>query len=158
MSTLVCFHAHPDDEALTTGGTMARAAAEGHRVVLVVATGGEWGEVPDDLGPGETLVQRRASELDRSAELLGVSRVVRLGYVDSGMTGWEQNTLPGAFVSASVDEAAARLADVLRQERADVLTVYDGTATTGIPTMSWCIALGTPRPRLPASPTCTRPP
>jgi LmbE family N-acetylglucosaminyl deacetylase len=133
MATLVCFHAHPDDEALTTGGTMARAAAEGHRVVLVVATGGEWGEVPGDLGPSETLVQRRAAELDRSAALLGVNRVVRLGYVDSGMTGWEQNALPGAFVAAPVHEAAQRLADVLRSERADVLTVYDWHGNYGHP-------------------------
>ena len=48
MSTLVCFHAHPDDEALSTGGTIARASAEGHRVVLVVATDGAYGEVPED--------------------------------------------------------------------------------------------------------------
>ena len=55
MGTLVLFHAHPDDESITTGGTAARAAAEGHRVVLVVATGGEHGEVPPDLAPGEEL-------------------------------------------------------------------------------------------------------
>ena len=56
MGTLVCFHAHPDDESISTGGTMARAVAEGHRVVLVVATNGDHGEVPEDLAPGETLV------------------------------------------------------------------------------------------------------
>jgi LmbE family N-acetylglucosaminyl deacetylase len=133
MGTLVCFHAHPDDEALTTGGTMARAVAEGHRVVLVVATGGEWGEVPEDLAPGETLVQRRSLELDRSAEQLGVTKVVRLGYVDSGMTGWPQNELAGAFVAVPVPEAAARLAEVLRAEGADVLTVYDWHGNYGHP-------------------------
>ena len=65
MSTLVCFHAHPDDEAISTGGAMARAAAEGHRVVLVVATDGAHGEVPDDLADGETLVDRRKQETPR---------------------------------------------------------------------------------------------
>ena len=73
MGTLVLFHAHPDDEAISTGGTAARAAAEGHRVVLVIATGGEHGEVPDDLAPGETLVDRRRAETDRSAAALGIT-------------------------------------------------------------------------------------
>ena len=59
MGTLVCFHAHPDDEPTTTGGTIARAAADRHRVVLVVATNGDHGEAPDDLEPGESLVERR---------------------------------------------------------------------------------------------------
>ena len=94
MGTLVCFHAHPDDESITTGGTMARAAAEGHRVVLVIATNGEYGEVPEDLAPGETLVDRRRVETAHSAEALGIDRVVWLGYEDSGMTGWEQNANP----------------------------------------------------------------
>ena len=95
MGTLVCFHAHPDDEAMTTGGTMARAAAEGHRVVLVVATNGEHGESPDDLAAGETLVDRRRARDGTSRRTaLGVHRVVWLGYHDSGMTGWEQNADP----------------------------------------------------------------
>jgi LmbE family N-acetylglucosaminyl deacetylase len=125
MGTLVCFHAHPDDEATSTGGTIARASAEGHRVVLVVATGGEYGEVPDDLAPGETLVARRATELAKSAEVLGVHRVAWLGYVDSGMQGWEQNADPNSFMLADIDDAAARLAAVLIEEQADVLTTYD---------------------------------
>ena len=57
MGTLVCFHAHPDDECLATGGAIARASAEGHRVVLVVATNGDHGQIPNDLASGETLVQ-----------------------------------------------------------------------------------------------------
>ena len=61
MGTLVVFHAHPDDEAIVTGGSMARAHAEGHRVVLVVATNGEHGEVPDDLADGETLATGAAT-------------------------------------------------------------------------------------------------
>ncbi len=133
MGTLVCFHAHPDDEAITTGGSMARASAEGHRVVLVVATNGDHGEVPHDLAPGETLVDRRRVETARSAEALGVHRVVWLGYSDSGMTGWEQNDHDGSFMQAPLDEAAERLADVLREEHADVLTTYDWHGNYGHP-------------------------
>jgi LmbE family N-acetylglucosaminyl deacetylase len=133
VGTLVCFHAHPDDEAISTGGSMARAAEEGHRVVLVVATNGEHGEVPDDLGRGETLVDRRRRETEASAALLGVERIVWLGYSDSGMTGWEQNLGPGAFMQADLEEAAGRLAAVLREERADVLTTYDWHGNYGHP-------------------------
>ena len=110
MGTLVCLHAHPDDESISTGGTIARAVAEGHRVVLVVATNGDFGEVPDDLAPGETLVDRRRKETEASAAVLGLHRVAWLGYADSGMTGWEQNTLPNAFLQAPLEEAAERLA------------------------------------------------
>ena len=133
MATLVCFHAHPDDEAITTGGSMARASDEGHRVVLVVATNGDFGEVPDDLADGETLVDRRRKELMRSAEVLGIHRVVWLGYRDSGMTGWEQNADPESFMQADVDEAAERLAAILREEQAHVLTTYDWHGNYGHP-------------------------
>src|SRR5262245_56641775 len=133
MATLVCFHAHPDDETLTTGGTMAKAAKAGHRVVLVVATGGEFGEVPDDLAPGETLVDRRRVETQRSADTIGVSRLVWLGYQDSGMSGWEQNNNPASFVRADLEEAAGRLAAVLTEEAADVVTVYDWHGNYGHP-------------------------
>jgi LmbE family N-acetylglucosaminyl deacetylase len=133
MGTLVCFHAHPDDEAISTGGSMARAAAEGHRVVLVVATNGEHGERPDDLAPGESLVDRRRKETTASAAALGVNRIVWLGYEDSGMTGWEQNANPSSFLQADVDEAAGRLAEVLVEEDADVVTVYDWHGNYGHP-------------------------
>jgi LmbE family N-acetylglucosaminyl deacetylase len=133
MGTLVCFHAHPDDESITTGGSMARAVAEGHRVVLVVATNGDYGEVPDDLADGETLVDRRRLESARSVEALGAHRLVWLDYRDSGMTGWEQNQDPASFLQAPVDDAAARLAAVLREESADVLTVYDWHGNYGHP-------------------------
>jgi LmbE family N-acetylglucosaminyl deacetylase len=133
MSTLVSFHAHPDDEAIATGGSLARASAEGHRVVLVIATHGEWGEVPDALAPGETLVHRREAETAESARILGIHRVAWLGYEDSGMTGWEQNSNPGSFHQAPVDEAAERLAAILREEQADILTVYDWHGNYGHP-------------------------
>jgi LmbE family N-acetylglucosaminyl deacetylase len=129
----VFFHAHPDDEAIATGGTMARAAAEGHRVVLVVATDGAFGEVPDDLADGETLADRRRRETVGSAAALGIHRVVELGYRDSGMTGWDGNSDPASFWQADVDEAATRLADVLREEDADVVTIYDWHGGYGHP-------------------------
>jgi len=125
-ATLVCFHAHPDDEAIQTGGTIARAAAEGHRVVLVFATRGELGEVDDGvLAPGETLADRRSRECAAAAEILGAARVAFLGYHDSGMAGEPTNDDPAAFWQADLDEAAGRLAAILREEAAEVLTVYD---------------------------------
>jgi LmbE family N-acetylglucosaminyl deacetylase len=133
MGTLVCFHAHPDDESISTGGTIARAKAEGHRVVLVVATNGDHGEVPDDLAPGESLVDRRRAETERSAAVLGIDRLVWLGYADSGMTGWDQNEHPDAFIQVPVTVAAEQLAAVLQAERADVLTTYDWHGNYGHP-------------------------
>jgi LmbE family N-acetylglucosaminyl deacetylase len=132
--TLVTFHAHPDDEAIATGGIMARAAAEGNRVVLVVATRGEVGEVDDGfLAPGETLAERRVVETGRAAEALGVARVEFLGYRDSGMEGEPTNDAEGSFWSADIEEAAARLAAILEEEDADVLTVYDARGGYGHP-------------------------
>jgi len=134
MTTLVTFHAHPDDESIATGGVMAKAADEGHRVVLVVATRGEHGEVADGfLSPGEELWQRRMKETEASAAILGVARVEFLGYVDSGMIGTPENDAPEAFWQADVEEAAARLAAILAEEEADVLTVYDENGVYGHP-------------------------
>jgi LmbE family N-acetylglucosaminyl deacetylase len=134
VATLVCFHAHPDDEAIATGGTMAKAAAAGHRVVLVVATRGELGEpVPGVLADGEDLWQRRVIETHHSAEVLGADRVEFLGYVDSGMMGEPTNDDPTCFWQADVDEAAERLAAILRDVGADVLTIYDWHGNYGHP-------------------------
>jgi LmbE family N-acetylglucosaminyl deacetylase len=132
--TLVCLHAHPDDEAIATGGTMARAAAEGHRVVLVVATKGEHGEVPERfLADGEHLWQRRVEETHAAAEVLGVERVEFLGYIDSGMVGTPENDASDCFWQAPIDHAAARLAAILEEEHADVLTAYDENGVYGHP-------------------------
>jgi len=134
MATLVCFHAHPDDECITTGGVMAKAAADGHRVVLVVATRGEHGEVPDGmLAPGEALSEVRVREVTASAAVLGVSRLELLGYVDSGMIGTPENAAPESFWRADVEEAAQRLARILHDEQADVLTIYDDHGGYGHP-------------------------
>ncbi|MEJ2870311.1 PIG-L family deacetylase [Actinomycetospora sp. OC33-EN08] len=134
MATLVTFHAHPDDECISCGGVMRSAADAGHRVVLVVATGGEHGEiVPGVLDPGETLGHRRHRETLESARILGVARTEFLGYVDSGMVGTETNTGDGAFAAADVEEAAGKLAAILREEDADVLTIYDDHGGYGHP-------------------------
>ncbi|GAA4553946.1 PIG-L family deacetylase [Amycolatopsis samaneae] len=134
MATLVTFHAHPDDECIATGGVMRKASDEGHRVVLVVATRGEVGEVPDGfLAEGEQLWERRVRETHAAAEILGVKRVEFLGYRDSGMMGEPTNEHEGSFWTAPVEEAAERLAAILREEQADVLTVYDDNGGYGHP-------------------------
>jgi LmbE family N-acetylglucosaminyl deacetylase len=134
MATLVSFHAHPDDEAIPTGGTLAKAAADGHRVVIVFATKGEHGEIPESfLEEGQQLWQRRVEECHRAAEVLGAARVEFLGFVDSGMMGTPENDAPESFWQADVEEAASRLAAILEEEEADVLTVYDDHGTYGHP-------------------------
>lgn len=134
MATLVAFHAHPDDECISQSGSLAKAAADGHRTVIVYATRGELGQVPDGLlAPGETLVERRVTEAGRSAEVLGVARVEWLGYRDSGMMGTPENGDPRCFWQADVEEAAGRLAAILRDEGADVLTIYDDHGNYGHP-------------------------
>jgi LmbE family N-acetylglucosaminyl deacetylase len=139
VTTLVCFHAHPDDETTGTAGVMAQAAARGLRTVIVVATNGEHGEpVPGVLREGEQLWQRRIEEVRRSADVLGVARVELLGYRDSGMMGESTNDDPACFWRADVDEAAERLAEVLRSEleQSDdgvVLTIYDEHGGYGHP-------------------------
>jgi LmbE family N-acetylglucosaminyl deacetylase len=134
MATLVSFHAHPDDECIACGGIIRKASDEGHRVVLVVATRGEHGEVADGfLGPGEQLWQRRVAETHASAEILGAHRVEFLGYADSGMMGTPANGARGSFWTTPVDEAAKKLAALLDEERADVLTCYDEHGGYGHP-------------------------
>ena len=134
MATAVFFHAHPDDESIATGGTMARMAAAGHRVVLVTATRGELGEVPDGmLSPGETLADRREIELATACKALGVARHEYLGYRDSGMEGEPTNDDPACFWQADIGEAADRLAAILHEEGADVFTAYDEHGNYGHP-------------------------
>jgi LmbE family N-acetylglucosaminyl deacetylase len=121
MATIVAFHAHPDDEVLLTGGTLARLSAEGHRVVVVVACDGNmWAATAEGAG-------RRMNELRASAAVLGVARVEHLGYADSGSgpVVYEDPPDRQRFTRADLDEAAGRLAKLLREEKADVLLSYD---------------------------------
>jgi LmbE family N-acetylglucosaminyl deacetylase len=134
VGTIVSFHAHPDDEAIGTAGTLARAADAGHRVVLVFATRGELGEpVPGVLGDGEQLAMRRSAECFAAAREIGAKRVEFLGWTDSGMMGEPANDAPYCFWQASVEHAARRLAVILDEEEPDVLTVYDDNGGYGHP-------------------------
>jgi len=150
VTTLVFLHAHPDDEALLTAGTMARAAAEGQRVVLVVATDGAEGLASSDMSAGG-LAARRAAELDASAAALGVHRVVRLPYADSGLHGdaVQQPGGPLPWCAAPFDEAVEAVAAVLREERADVPPTTP-LAATGTPTTGPCTRWVPRRLRSPA--------
>src|SRR5688500_3100268 len=128
--TVVFFHAHPDDEAIFTGGTMALLAAAGWRVVLVVATAGEQGLSSALVGPEVPLAVRRTAETAQAAELLGAQRIEFLGYHDSGVDGPGDRPV-GAFADAPVAEAAARLAGILAEERARALVSYDARGIYG---------------------------
>ena len=126
MATAVFFHAHPDDEAIATGGTMVLGARRGHRIVLVCATDGAVGEAdPDVIPDGETLADVRARELAAAADELSVDRLEFLGYKDSGMENTPTNDDPDCFWQADVEEAAERLAGILREEHASIVTIYD---------------------------------
>lgn len=134
MGTLVCFHAHPDDEAIATGGLMAKAAAVGHRVVLVCATRGEQGEPqPGVLDDDEPLWSRRMTELAAACEILGAEEPRWLGYEDSGMMGEPTNDNPASFWRSDHAEAVDRLVAILREVDADVLTIYDEHGGYGHP-------------------------
>ncbi len=127
MATVLAFHAHPDDEVLLTGGTLARLAADGHRTVVVVACCG-------GLGQGANAnPETRLAELRASAARLGVARVVHLGYADSGHGPVLFPDPPGQvrFARADLDEAAGKLAALIREERADVLLSYDPRGAYG---------------------------
>jgi N-acetyl-1-D-myo-inositol-2-amino-2-deoxy-alpha-D-glucopyranoside deacetylase len=138
--SLLLVHAHPDDESIGTGATMARYAAEGARVTLVTCTLGELGEViPPDLShllPGE-LGQHRVRELDRACAALGVKDHRFLGgegrYRDSGMMGLPDNDDPRCFWQVGVEEAARQLAQVIEEVQPGAIVTYDANGFYGHP-------------------------
>jgi LmbE family N-acetylglucosaminyl deacetylase len=130
--TVVVLHAHPDDEAIFTGATIRRLADHGARVVLVTATGGELGEPRVPLR-GRTLAQVRTAELERSAALLGVERLVLLGRRDSGLPGWDAGLDPRALVRADLRGLAETLARLVESERAEAVVGYDADGIYGHP-------------------------
>ncbi|MEW2529016.1 N-acetyl-1-D-myo-inositol-2-amino-2-deoxy-alpha-D-glucopyranoside deacetylase [Streptomyces sp. NPDC047071] len=140
---LLLVHAHPDDESINNGATMAAYAAAGARVTLVTCTLGEEGEViPAELAHlapdrEDTLGAYRVGELAAAMKELGVGDHRFLGgagrYRDSGMMGLEQNHRPGAFWAADLDEAAAHLVAVIREVRPQVLVTYDPDGGYGHP-------------------------
>ncbi|HYM50292.1 MAG TPA: N-acetyl-1-D-myo-inositol-2-amino-2-deoxy-alpha-D-glucopyranoside deacetylase [Candidatus Limnocylindrales bacterium] len=134
---LLAVHAHPDDESITMGGTLARYAAQGVRTTLVTATRGEVGEILDkDLDPKEAaprLGQIREAELRRACAILGVDELMFLGYEDSGMMGEPRNHAPGTFWQADEHEATARLIEVVRRVRPQVMVAYNEIGGYGHP-------------------------
>jgi len=135
--TLMTVHAHPDDETIGTGGSMAKAVAAGRRVVLVTCTRGELGEIVvaemDTPDNHRRLGEIRAGELERAMGHLGVTEWENLGYRDSGMMGTEGNKDPRNFWSADLDEAARRLTWLVRQYKPDVMTTYNEFGGYGHP-------------------------
>ena len=137
--TLVCVHAHPDDEAIFTAGVTSHYAELGYRVVLITCTNGQLG-FDDQARPGSDPLHdadvtraTRSAELQRAAGIAGFSRIVTLGYDDSGMAGWPQNESPSAFVNADVDSVARTLATIMDEEGASVVLTYDENGFYGHP-------------------------
>ncbi len=125
--TLIFVHAHPDDEALLTAGTMARAAAEGNRVVLIVATDGAAGLTSSEFATD--LAMTRMAEVAESAAALNVARTVSLGYPDSGLNG----EVAAGFAHAGKFTIGKAIATVCDEEDADVLIGYDPSGGYGHP-------------------------
>ena len=133
MTTIVALHAHPDDEALLSGGWLAQRSAAGDRVVLVFATDGGSGLTSGSgAGRGPGLAPARRAEAEESARVLGVGRLVWLGHADSGMAA-SPAAGPGRFVDVPVEEAAHAVVAILDEEDAGVLTGYDVLGGYGHP-------------------------
>jgi LmbE family N-acetylglucosaminyl deacetylase len=137
VPTMMTVHAHPDDETIGTGGTMAKTVQAGRRVVLVTCTRGEMGEivVPDMDTPDNhrRLGEIRAGELERAMAALGVTEWENLGYHDSDMMGRPGNLDPRSFWQADLDEAARRLVWLIRRYQPDVITTYNDFGGYGHP-------------------------
>ena len=137
VPTLMTVHAHPDDESIGTGGTMAKTVAAGRRVVLVTCTRGEMGEIVvkdmDTPDNHRRLGEIRAGELERAMGRLGVTEWENLGYHDSDMMGRAGNHDPRSFWQADLDEAARRLVWLIRRYQPDVITTYNDFGGYGHP-------------------------
>jgi N-acetyl-1-D-myo-inositol-2-amino-2-deoxy-alpha-D-glucopyranoside deacetylase len=142
---LLLVHAHPDDESITTGATIARYAAEGAEVTVVTCTLGEEGEImaglPELAGLGawaaDQLGGYRVAELKAACAALGVSRHRYLGGIgrwrDSGMAGTPSAAHPRAFTGGSAEEQTAQLAEILDEVRPQVVVTYDSFGGYGHP-------------------------
>ncbi len=132
-------HAHPDDESMSTGGTIARLVADGVRVDLVTCTDGAEGEIHDPtLDPDEArprLAAIRADELACSVDALGGGAIQHhlLGYRDSGMMGTDANGHPESFWQSDLGEATARLVEIVRDARPAAIVSYDENGNYGHP-------------------------
>jgi N-acetyl-1-D-myo-inositol-2-amino-2-deoxy-alpha-D-glucopyranoside deacetylase len=139
VARLLFVHAHPDDESMSTGGTIARLVAEGERVDLVTCTDGAEGEIHDPtLDPEEArprLAEIREAELACSVAALGGGAIHHhlLGYRDSGMMGTDANGHPDAFWQADLATATERLLAVVRAARPRAIVTYDENGNYGHP-------------------------
>lgn len=137
--TLMAVHAHPDDEVLSTGGVFARYAEEGIRTVLVTCTGGEQGDGPGGVKPGDpahdeaAVRETRLAELNDSVAHLGIEHVELLGYRDSGMAGWDANAEDDVFRNVPIEEPTARLVALMEKYRPQVVVTYDENGAYGHP-------------------------
>ena len=131
---LIAVHAHPDDECISTGGILARYSTEGARTVLVTCTDGAVGEISDPaLATPDNLVEVRSRELDKAVRILGIGRLVKLGYRDSGMAGTADNENPASFLQSSFEEAVEHVVRVVREEQPQVIVTYDERGGYGHP-------------------------
>lgn len=132
--SLLAIFAHPDDEVLGSGGTLARYAAEEVRVALVVATRGEAGEIqrPGTATP-ETLPQVREQEMRCSAQALGISELIFLDHRDSGMAGTPENEHPQAFINAPAEAVVERLTGIIRRLQPQVMVTFEPYGGYGHP-------------------------
>jgi len=131
--TILAVHAHPDDESISTGGILAKYSAKGFRTVLAYGTGGEAGDIlnPEFVAPkpGLSIKEIRAIELEAAVKVLAVETVYFLGYRDSGMVGSPENDHPQAFARADIREATARLVEIIRRVRPQVIVTYNEKGT-----------------------------
>lgn len=129
--TLMAVHAHPDDEASSTGGVLALYAAQGIRTIVVTCTNGEFGDAPGQVKPGQdghdeqAVAQLRLAELRQSAKILGVSHLELLGYHDSGMPEWEYKDRPDAFCNVPLPDVAAQIGGLIELYQPQVVISYD---------------------------------
>ena len=129
--TLMAVHAHPDDEASSTGGVLALYSDQGIRTVVVTCTNGEFGDAPGGVKPGQdgheeqAVAQLRLSELRQSCKILGVTELELLGYHDSGMPDWDYKDRPEAFCNIPQAEVAARIGGLIEAYRPQVVITYD---------------------------------
>jgi LmbE family N-acetylglucosaminyl deacetylase len=137
--TLMAVHAHPDDEASSTGGVLAKYSAEGVRTIVVTCTNGEYGDGPGGIKPGEDghdplgVARTRRDELDRAIGLLGVTHLERLGYHDSGMNDWPYKDQEHPFCNVPLSEAAEKLVELFDKYEPQVVVTYDENGGYGHP-------------------------
>ena len=131
--TLLAVHAHPDDESISTGGILAKYSAKGFKTVLAYGTKGEAGDIlnPEFIAPesGLNIKEIRAIELAQALKVLKVGAVYFLGYRDSGMAGSPENHHLQAFAQADIQEATAKLVEIIRRVRPQVIVTYNEKGT-----------------------------